>query len=487
MPISREVRRLKAKWDTQSGWPKRLDWLEISGLRGWQGQRIDLSKFPIIAIAGENGSGKSTIIQSASSVYRSGTTKSGKFASEFFPSTAWDQITKARIRFGYREGDQIGEGDVRKPTSRWLGNPDRRIRQVEYIDLSRVQPVANRVGYTKIAKSLHTEISAENFEESRLGRLSKVLGRHYTVAKLALSNVHPARKIPVLAKSTTSYSGFHQGQGETTITELLMADLPEYGLVVIDEIESSLHPRSQRRLIRDLAEQCRIRELQVLVTTHSPYILEELPLEARLQIIETSGERQVVVGISSEFSMTMMDEEHHPECDIYVEDDPSRTLLTEILSKIAPNLLIRCQIIPCGATSVCRSLGEMVEADRFIKPTCVFLDGDTDTMPGCIVLPGGDAPERIVFEQLQTKNWGDLWSIVARDLAAVSDGCSRAMTLTNHHDWTNAAANSLMIGGQRLWESMCAEWCKICLSDEDARAMADAIQDTLTRIIHDVP
>lgn len=480
MALSREVRRLKAKWDSQSGWPKRLDWLEIYGLRGWHGQRVDLSKFPIIAIAGENGSGKSTIIQSAASVYRSDTAKFSRFASEFFPSTAWDKITKARIRFGYREGGQIGEGDVRKPTSRWLGNPDRRIRPVEYIDLSRVQPVANRVGYTKIAKSMHTEVSAETFEENRLARLSQVLGRKYTSAKLALSNVDPERKVPVLAKSKISYSGFHQGQGETTITELLMADLPKNGLVVIDEIESSLHPRSQRWLIRDLAEQCRLREMQILLTTHSPYILEELPLEARLQIIETSGEKQVVVGISSEFSMTMMDEKHHPECDIYVEDDPSRTFLTEILSKTAPSLLVRCQIIPCGAASVCRSLGEMVETGKFVKPTCVFLDGDTDKMPGCIVLPGGDAPERVVFEQLQAKNWGDLWLQIARDVAQVSDACSRAMTITNHHDWPNAAANSLMIGGQRLWESMSIEWCKICLNDEDGREMADAVQDTLT-------
>ena len=212
MPISREVRRLKAKWETQSGWPKRLDWLEISGLRGWQGQRIDLSKFPIIAIAGENGSGKSTIIQSAASVYRASAVKSGKYASEFFPSTAWDQITNARIRFGYREGNQIGEADVRKPTTRWLGNSDRRIRPVEYIDLSRVQPVANRVGYTKIAKSAHVEESAENFEETRLARLSQVLGRQYSAAKLALSNVDSARKIPVLAKSTASYSGFHHAE-----------------------------------------------------------------------------------------------------------------------------------------------------------------------------------------------------------------------------------------------------------------------------------
>ncbi len=36
------------------------------------------------------------------------------------------------------------------------------------------------------------------------------------------------------------YSGFHQGAGETTITELLERDLPKYSLVLIDEIEKQM-------------------------------------------------------------------------------------------------------------------------------------------------------------------------------------------------------------------------------------------------------
>ena len=53
MPISAELRRLQNKWQTGTGWPKRLEALEISGIRGWAGQRIDLN-FPIVAIVGEN-------------------------------------------------------------------------------------------------------------------------------------------------------------------------------------------------------------------------------------------------------------------------------------------------------------------------------------------------------------------------------------------------------------------------------------------------
>lgn len=73
------------------------------------------------------------------------------------------------------------------------------------------------------------------------------------------------------------YSGFHQGAGETTITEFLQSDIPKYSLVLIDEIETSLHPRAQRRLIRDLADRCRELDAQVVLTTRSPYVLDELP------------------------------------------------------------------------------------------------------------------------------------------------------------------------------------------------------------------
>src|SRR5262249_28747556 len=162
MTLSNEVRRLDRSWSNETAWSKRLEWLEINGLRGWTGQRIEF-EFPIVAISGENGSGKSTIIQAAASVYRSpGTTIGQYYASEFFPNTAWDAITDASIKFSVREGDKRTESSIRKPTERWKGNTERPIRPVLYIDLSRVLPVGGRVGYAKIAKSKHKELTADS-------------------------------------------------------------------------------------------------------------------------------------------------------------------------------------------------------------------------------------------------------------------------------------------------------------------------------------
>ena len=57
MPLSSEMRRLQASWTSGQNWPKRLEWLEIQGIRGWTNQRIDFT-FPIVALVGETALAK---------------------------------------------------------------------------------------------------------------------------------------------------------------------------------------------------------------------------------------------------------------------------------------------------------------------------------------------------------------------------------------------------------------------------------------------
>lgn len=486
MHLSREIRRLQRSWQNQTAWPKRLEWIEIEGVRGWTGQRVEFP-FPIVAICGENGTGKSTVIQAAASAYqdpalsRRPSRKSIKYASDFFPNTHWDEINRAAIRFGYTEGNEHKTASIRKPTERWKGNTQRPQRPIEFFDLSRILPVSGRVGYAKIAKSRHKEIRADLFEPDRLDRLSNILGHVYDLAKMALSDVDANRLIPVLRRSASTYSGYHQGQGETTIAELLQADFPQYGLVLIDEIESSLHPRAQRRLIRDLASVCRERELQIVLTTHSPYILEELPQEARIQIFEQSGVRQIMIGVSPQFALTKMDEIIHPECEVYVEDTAAVVLLREILSQKKRDIASRILVTPFGAASVGYQLGIMVKNDRFPRPTGVVLDGDCAPADGCALLPGGDAPERVVFEQLREIKWGDLWTRLSRDISDVSSACQSSLALNDHHDWVNEAAKKLILDENILWHAMCAEWVEKCVESSDIEPIVAYLEDQLLR------
>jgi len=295
---------------------------------------------------------------------------------------------------------------------------------------------------------------------------------------MAVSDIDQTREIPVLSKSGTPYSGYHQGSGETTIAELLKVDLPQYGLILIDEIESSLHPRAQRRVMRDLASVARSRDCQIIISTHSPYILEELPLSARIYILETDDGKEIVNGVSPQFAMTKMDDERHPECELFVEDQKAGVLLSEILSRHAKEIFIRCSIIPYGASNLGIALGHMVASNRFPRPTRIFLDGDQAASEGCVLLPGGDAPERVVFQELRAKGWRNLWTRIGRDISFVSDECARAMTLADHHEWVRSAANQLMCGGDVLWQAMCCEWAELC-KIERIQYIIDDVQDAL--------
>lgn len=478
MALSSEMRRLETKWTTGASWPKFLDWIELQGIRGWNDQRIPFS-FPIVAVVGENGSGKSTILQSAACSYQADQVNGITwFPSEFFPETAWDELRDVRIRFGYKQGAVHHDGSIRKPTTRWLGQPERPKRTVVYIDLSRLQPVGTRVGYARIAKNRHLEASSTPFTGDQLDRLSQIMGRTYDNAKMALSDLDQNRKIPVLSKLGSHYSGFHQGSGETTVAELLMAKLPKNSLIIIDEIESSLHPRAQRRLIRDLATAARVQECQIIVSTHSPFILEELPLSARIYILETNNQKEVVAGVSPQFAMTKMDDEGHPECEVYVEDRRAAVWVGEMLSKHARDVFVRCARVPYGAANLGVALGQIASAGRFPRPTVVFLDGDQGESVGCHLLPGSDAPERVVFDALAARNWGNLWTRIGRDIASLSDACSLAMTLSDHHEWVNFAANRMMCGGDVLWQAMCSEWAD-ATQIEDVQYVIDAITDAL--------
>jgi predicted ATPase len=478
MALSKEVRLLQNKWITGNSWPLRLEWLEIVGIRGWTGQRVDFS-FPIVALVGENGTGKSTILQSAASVYRS--PKGGKiqFASKFFPDTPWDKITKASIRWSVREGVTVSTGSVRKETSRWRGNPERRERNVEYIDLSRIQPVPARVGYSRLAKAGIKEKSSVLFDAAKLGRLSSILGRGYGVARMSLTEHDAKRHVPVIKNQDAEYSGFHGGAGETAMVELLEHEIPPRSIVLIDEIETSLHPRAQRRLMRDLAEVCRVKELQIILSTHSPYVLEELPPEARLYVWEGAAGRSVIKGVSPEFAMTRMDLEQHPECDIYVEDDRAEALIREVMVHTSPELVSRCLIVPFGAASVGQSLGLMVAGKRFPRPSCVFLDGDQPPSNGCSLLPGGDAPERVVFDAMKAAAWPTVAQRVGRSHSNVVDACERAMTTENHHEWVRLAADELVLGGSHLWQALCAGWATQLLNPAEGKAIVTTIEQAI--------
>jgi hypothetical protein len=174
-----------------------------------------------------------------------------------------------------------------------------------------------------------------------------------------------------------------------------------------------------------------------------------------------------------------MDEENHPEIDIYVEDSIAKILIEEILAKADLQLLTRIQIIPYGAANVGKALGTMNAQNRFPKPTIVMLDGDQDPSEGCIILPGNDAPERVIYEALNNIGFPDIASIISRSHADLVNHCQTSMTLPDHHDWNKSVADNIICGSNDLWRAMCRVWVNRVLNPDNTNPIALAIRDKI--------
>ena len=87
----------------------------------------------------------------------------------------------------------------------------------------------------------------------------------------------------------TRYSEFHMSSGERTILRI-SKDISRLrnALVLIDEVETGLHPYTQQQTMLELQRLALRQSLQIIVATHSPVVLDSVPPEARI-FLEREG------------------------------------------------------------------------------------------------------------------------------------------------------------------------------------------------------
>lgn len=330
-----EIEQIRKQFKARQ-WPKWLESVQVSGLRGWTGQRVEYS-FPVTAIVGENGAGKSLLLRASACAYEPLKDGAGFYPSDFFPDTRWDVSKDVTLEFSIRQGNGPESVRLWKRSERWSYPKRRPQRQVFFLDIARILPLDATIGYAKIARKNAAETSATELTSETRNRLSYILGRDYTGARFATTDLDATRRVGLLTARGTEYSQFHQGAGEDAMLDLLaqVEEIPNTSLLIIDEVEASLHPRAQRRLVRELLRQSRLKRLQVIVSTHSPYILEELPEEARILLLPSATGPSVVYGPSAEFALSRLDEDVHPDLYAFVEDREAGVMLREILASSA--------------------------------------------------------------------------------------------------------------------------------------------------------
>lgn len=414
---------------------------------------------------------------------------------EGFMNTRWDRDSLVGAEIEYR----VRLGGERK-TIRWRkgngwgftpqkGKPG---RNVFYFSIGRTLPKDATAGYVKIGMNANEEAGrAFELKKESLEAYSYIMGRDYINARFTGTDVDNEKAIGLVKTNEFGeISQFHQGSGEDSLLDMFRTfdSIPKQSLLVIDEVENSLHPRAQRRLVQYLLDLARRQKIQVILSTHSSYVLDELPPVARIMLLRLSDQKDILYGISSQFALSSIDEESHPELYVYLEDTESEMLFWEILKNAGDqyaSLMKRISTQAAGSSSVINTLEKLAKEKRLPQASMAVIDGDKkEDYPNCVALPGDLAPERMVFEDFKRINWDhldDRFGIGAGTLYQILDD---VILLPDHHDWTTYVGDKTKKGKQTVWSIMVEEWCRQCMDHEAADAFINKVLDRLEENEH---
>ncbi len=221
----------------------------------------------------------------------------------------------------------------------------------------------------------------KDLTEEELRTLRYVLERSYVSGKVwkhSLLHGHEGWTILFETKNISGYSDAFAGSGESAAALLVhnVLEAPDNSLILLDEPETSLHPRAQQRMLEFLAHQAVQKSLQIVISTHSVHIAEHLPQEAvRVLQLRPNGHVYIESDISAQEAFHEVGTFPAGKT-ILVEDERAKAIVSAALQleifQVEKNFKI---IVQKGGTSkIYADIKAFSNSER--KDIFVLFDGD---------------------------------------------------------------------------------------------------------------
>jgi ABC-type multidrug transport system ATPase subunit len=419
----------------QNRYRKYLRSVTLDKIRLFAGATISFD-FPVVALIGPNGGGKTTVLAVCQCIYSSSNRKKA-----FELSVIGDEIepewkieyeiidrdlhSPAPLR-GALEFDGTHWKDRQATGDKW--GLDKETRTVSFLGVKRTLPLKDDANFhmrtrltsrKKHRQIEYKKISYDNTLATAIRRegervLGKSLSGYEFFTVTATVKKWANRRSPRLEHSLTapffvgknkvaSFSEINFGAGESSVLRIIaqIESMPKGSLILIDEIENGLHPVAVRRLVEYLIDVANRKNSQAIFTTHSDYALDPLPGKAIWACLDGGRVQQGKLSVEA---LRAVSGRVDKRLAVFVEDKFAEEWLTMALREGAREALAEVGIYAIGGD------GNAVETQRAQRknPAVPFLslcyvDGDSrqkeDAALGVYRLPGG-MPEKTIVESV---------------------------------------------------------------------------------------
>ncbi len=308
---------------------------------------------------------------------------------------------------------------------------------VLYLGLSRLFPLGESNDDSIATKAIN--FKSEDHMKWFTTNYKSILSMQTDVKDITNYSIGETDKKSGIGINTDEYDYLTNSSGQDNLGQILLALLSfrklkedsgtawNGGILLIDEIESTLHPAAQNRLVQLFIQEARANELQIVLTTHSISLIRDIcdktaynkhddnvNNDIELYYLTNANRRLEIkrnitfTEIERDLSVTSIVQSYN-KVKVYSEDSEARWFLKYLI----PEYLIYLELLE--TTIGCDELINLYNADiSYFGNILIVFDGDVsekqlkkipdplrDKLGNIIKLPGDKRPEEIIYEYLK--------------------------------------------------------------------------------------
>lgn len=329
---------------------------------------------------------------------------------------------------------------------------------VLYLGLSRLFPIGESQDGSISTKGI-VFISDEH-KEWFVNKYTTILSMQSELKEITNYSIAETDKKSGIGVSTDQYDYLTNSSGQDNLGQILLALLSfkklkeekgnqwNGGILLIDEIDATLHPAAQNKLIKLFLQEARENGIQIVVTTHSLSFLRNIcdrttynshdeSVNNNIELYYlTNANRHLEIKRNTPFTEIESDlmvnsiVQSSNKIKLYSEDAEARWFLSKIVSDYLPYVDV------LDITIGCTELINLYKADlQYFGNALLVFDGDVTeaqlnkvpeqtrrNLGNVLMLPGGKRPEQVIYDYLLSLGPDhDFWTGSARSLGFTWD------------------------------------------------------------------